>query len=234
MKARPRLLPIVIGAASGLLFLKVVGALSGGDVLSGATPAVAQEQASGAQAQQPAVDANPSKSGEAKDTKQVTYKQGNVASGDSRDTILERLGERREELDQLEAQILERENLLKAAEKRVEERIAELSKIEERINATVKARNDEEKARFEGLIKMYAAMKPKDAARIFDRLDLQILIEVAARMKPEQMGSIMSEMAPDAAEQLTVALVLDKNKDTKQDEGGPAELPKIIGKQPGA
>ena len=193
MKARPRLLPIVIGAASGLLFLKLVGALSGDETITGTVPATAQEQAAAAPAQ-------PAVAGDARDSTQITYQQGNVASGDSKGTILERLGERREELDKLEAQLLERENLLKAAEKRVEERIAELAKIEERINATVQARNDEEKARFEGLIKMYATMKPKDAARIFDRLDLQILIEVAARMKPEQMGAIMSQMAPDAAE----------------------------------
>ena len=228
MKARPRLLPIVIGAASGLLFLKLVGALSGDETITGTVPATAQEQAAAAPAQ-------PAVAGDARDSTQITYQQGNVASGDSKGTILERLGERREELDKLEAQLLERENLLKVAEKRVEERIAELAKIEERINATVQARNDEEKARFEGLIKMYATMKPKDAARIFDRLDLQILIEVAARMKPEQMGAIMSQMAPDAAEQLTVALVLNQNKQDQQaDDGSPSELPKIVGKQPGA
>jgi len=217
VKARPRLLPIVIGAASGLLLLKLVGAVAGDGTVSGAAPALAEAQTA-AQAEAG-----------------VAYSQGNSRSADSRGMLLERLGERREELDGLEAQLRERENLLEAAEKRVEERIAELARIEARINAAMKVRDEEEKARFEGLIKMYAAMKPKDAARIFNRLDMGILTEVAARMNPELMGPILSQMAPEAAERLTAALAEGKSRpQVLPAEGGAEELPKIVGKPPGA
>ena len=53
---------------------------------------------------------------------------------------------------------------------------------------------------------MYENMKPKDAARIFNRLDMNILVEVSTKMKPRTMSAILAQMAPDAAERLTVEL----------------------------
>lgn len=241
MSRRPRLLPIVIGAASGLLFLKVISGLAGGEgVLSGQAPAAAQEEQ--APSTPPALERpDPGKiyhsaTERREEADGPTYSDGTVPESDAEAAILERLAERRKHLDKYEAELGERENLLAAAEKRVEERIGELRAIEERINATAKARDEEEKARFEGLIKMYEAMKPKDAARIFDRLDLQILTEVAGRMSPERMGEIMAQMNSESAERLTVALVASKapQQGAQEPASQNGELPKIIGKRPGA
>ena len=68
-----------------------------------------------------------------------------------------------------------RENLLKAAQKRVEAKIAELKAIESRIEGELKKRDDGRKAEYQRLVQMYSNMKPKDAARIFDRLDMNVL-----------------------------------------------------------
>ena len=53
---------------------------------------------------------------------------------------------------------------------------------------------------------MYETMKPKDAARIFDRLSLPILLKVVRQMKPRKMADILAKMSPEAAERLTVAI----------------------------
>ena len=53
---------------------------------------------------------------------------------------------------------------------------------------------------------MYENMKAKDAARIFDRLDMKILVEVATQIKPRKMSEILAQMSPEAAERLTVEL----------------------------
>ncbi len=53
---------------------------------------------------------------------------------------------------------------------------------------------------------MYENMKPKDAGRIFDRLDMSVLIEVASRIKPQKMADILAQMSGEAAEKLTVEL----------------------------
>jgi flagellar motility protein MotE (MotC chaperone) len=72
-------------------------------------------------------------------------------------------------------------------------------------------------------------MKAKEAARIFDRLDLRILIEVASQINPRRMSDILAQMTPEAAERLTVELATRSN----QVEKAPAtsDLPKIEGKK---
>jgi len=71
-------------------------------------------------------------------------------------------------------------------------------------------------------------MKPKDAAKVFDRLEMPVLIEIAAQIAPRKMSDIMGLMQTDAAERLTVELA---RRATGEKPGGPAaELPKIEGK----
>ena len=53
---------------------------------------------------------------------------------------------------------------------------------------------------------MYEAMKPKDAARVFDRLGLDVLVPVVQQMNPRKMSEVLAAMAPERAEKLTVAL----------------------------
>ncbi len=53
---------------------------------------------------------------------------------------------------------------------------------------------------------MYENMKSKDAARILDRLDMKILVDVATQINPRKMSEILAQMTPEAAERLTVEL----------------------------
>ena len=140
--------------------------------------------------------------------------------------ILERLSERRTELDARARELEMRENLLKAAEKRLEGRVAELKELEARIDGAVARKDEGEITRFKNLITMYENMKAKDAAKIFDRLDIRVLFEVATQINPRRMSDILAQMSPEAAEKLTVELAA-RAKDNK---GMPAELPKIEGR----
>jgi flagellar motility protein MotE (MotC chaperone) len=137
--------------------------------------------------------------------------------------ILERLQERRNELDTRMKELEMRENLLKAAEKRLEGRIGELKDLETRVSTGAQQREEGEAARFKNVVTMYENMKAKDAAKIFDRLELKILVEVATQINPRRMSDILAQMSPDAAERLTVELAA-RSKDR------PADLPKIEGK----
>ena len=120
--------------------------------------------------------------------------------------VLERLQERRQQLDARVREMEMRESLLQAAEKRLEARLTELKAVEARINTTVQQRDEDELKRFKGIVTMYENMKPKEASRIFDRLDLKILVDVATQMKPATMSAILAQMSPEAAERLTVEL----------------------------
>lgn len=140
--------------------------------------------------------------------------------------VLERLQERRQELDARAGEIEVREGLLKAAEKRLEARIAELKALEAQVNAAMQKKDETEAARFKGLITMYEGMKPKEAARIFDRLEPKVLLEVAGQISPRRMAEILAQMSPEAAERLTVELAARPNA-----KGASLhELPKIEGR----
>jgi flagellar motility protein MotE (MotC chaperone) len=142
--------------------------------------------------------------------------------------ILGRLQDRRQELDDRQRSLDMRESLIKAAEKRLEAKVNELKEVEARIKAATSARDQAEATRFKSIVAMYENMKPKDAARIFDRLDMRILAEVATALKPRTMSEILANMQSASAEKLTVELANRANARAKPAEAG--VLPKIEGK----
>jgi flagellar motility protein MotE (MotC chaperone) len=140
--------------------------------------------------------------------------------------ILERLQQRREELDTRARELDIRESLIQSAEKRMDARLTELKDVEARIKTETQQKDDVEAARLKGLITMYENMKPRDAAKIFNGLDDAVLLEVAAAIKPQTMAEIMAQMSPDVAQRLTVELA-SKAQQAKADS--PGDLPKIQG-----
>jgi flagellar motility protein MotE (MotC chaperone) len=141
--------------------------------------------------------------------------------------LLERLQARRQELEARAREIDIRENLLKSAEKRIEGRVEELKGVEARIATKTEQKNEAEVARFKGLITMYEGMKPKDAAKVFDRLEMPVLIEIASQIAPRKMSDILGLMSPEAAERLTVELARRAGTDKS---ASTSDLPKIEGK----
>jgi flagellar motility protein MotE (MotC chaperone) len=142
--------------------------------------------------------------------------------------ILERLQERRQELDTRARELDIRESLIQAAETRMAGQLTELKETEQRIKVATDQRDDAEAARFKSLVTMYENMKPRDAAKIFDRLDIGVLIEISSKIKPQQMADIMALMSPDIAQRLTVELA-SRAQDVKQAGNNPNDLPKIQG-----
>ncbi|HXW27513.1 MAG TPA: flagellar protein FlbB [Xanthobacteraceae bacterium] len=145
--------------------------------------------------------------------------------------VLESLNQRRQELEARARELDVRENLLAATEKRIEAKLAEIKETEARINAAAQKKDDAEAARFKGLVSMYENMKAKDAAKIFDRLDMRILIELAGQINPRRMSDILGQMSPEVAERLTSEIAARAGAVEK---GPPsADLPKIEGRPNG-
>jgi flagellar motility protein MotE (MotC chaperone) len=140
--------------------------------------------------------------------------------------ILERLQDRRQQLDERGRELDMRENLLKAAERRVEARVAELKDLETRIKSAIEQRDQGELTRFKSIVAMYENMKPKEASRIFERLDLKILVDVATQINPRKMSEILAQMSPESAERLTVELA----SRSAAKKATADVLPQIVGK----
>jgi flagellar motility protein MotE (MotC chaperone) len=141
--------------------------------------------------------------------------------------ILESLQKRRTELDARARELDMREDLVKAAERRLEGRIAELKDLESHIDAELGQKDEAEAARFKNVVTMYENMKAKDAAKIFDGLDIKVLLDVAKAINPRRMSDILALMQPDNAQRLTIELATHSNA---PEQPQTADLPKIQGR----
>ncbi len=157
--------------------------------------------------------------------------EGPVPTGAER-AILERLQQRREELDTRARELEMRESLIQSAEKRIDSHLNELKDIESQIKTETQQNNAAEGARLKALITMYENMKPRDAAKIFNGLEDSVLVEVAAKMNPRTMADIMAQMQPDVAQRLTVELA-SRSQPAVTAPGSSADLPKIDGQPTG-
>lgn len=152
------------------------------------------------------------------------------AEGGSEAELLGRLGERRDSLDAREKELEMRMALVEAAEKRLDERTAMLKAIETKINALVDEKKSAEKEQFASIVAMYETMKAKEAATIFNQLDMHVLMRVARAMNPRKMAPILARMDPMKAKQLTAGLATEEAEpalDVPVEDL--ASLPQIVG-----
>lgn len=124
--------------------------------------------------------------------------------------LLQALATRRDSLDRREATLEQREAVIQAAEKRIAEKAAELQSGKQELQTLLDAYNTQEDNRLKSLVKIYEAMKPKDAAQIFDKLDNVVLIGVVERMKETRVAPILAAMDTDRAKQVTDELAQRK------------------------
>ena len=144
--------------------------------------------------------------------------------------VLERLAARRTELEQYEQDLALRSSIVDAAEKRIEERAATLQALEAQISTLVDQKAEMESGQFAGIVAMYENMKPKDAAAIFNNLEMDVLLRVAKTMSPRKMAPILAAMDASRAQELTVKMAaLADQPATEMTPNDLAALPQIVG-----
>ena len=117
--------------------------------------------------------------------------------------VLQKLTERRKQIDVREQEVIRREELLKAASDQIDRKISELKTLQNTIQSLLQQYNDQEDTKMKSLVKIYENMKPKEAARIFEQLDMPILLDVVVRMKEQKVAPILAEMDPTKAKSVT-------------------------------
>lgn len=166
---------------------------------------------------------------------QLSTPSGNVDIGGSDPTLteqvlLDRLAARRTELETYEQELSLRASLIDAAEKRANERTSTLEALEAQIATLVEERKRLEEEQFTSIVSMYQTMKPKDAATIFNQLEIDILVRVAKMMSPRKMAPILAAMDTVRAQELTVRLASETSENPDQMQAADlAALPQIVG-----
>lgn len=120
--------------------------------------------------------------------------------------LLQKLAERRVEIDARAREMETREAMLAAAESRIQRKVEELKALQATIESLVKTYDEQQSAKLSSLVKIYENMKPKDAALIFEELEMEVLLKVAERMKERSLAPIMAKMNPQRAREITVEL----------------------------
>ena len=195
MVSSVRLLPALMATAGVVLALKVAEAAS--DVTPANLTAAPNAAASAAPKAAAASQSCPPPS---------FAEQAGLSSTEV--DVLQSLGQRRTQLDARAADIDTQGVLLDATEKRVNERIAELKRVEAAVGALLAKADDAQNAKVDSLVSVYSKMKPKDAARIFNELDDDVLVPVAAKMKQGDLAAIMGLMDADRARKITKMLMM--------------------------
>jgi len=117
---------------------------------------------------------------------------------------------RRENLDKRQRILQQREALLRAAEQELERKYDELTQLRGEIGELLEQQSEEEQARIKSLVKTYEGMKAKDAARIFNTLSIDVLIEVMSSMSERKIAPIIASMETERARQVTILLAEEK------------------------
>lgn len=120
--------------------------------------------------------------------------------------VLQKLSERRESLESRERDLSLRENMIKAAETRIDKKIGEMKALQASVEGMLKQIDDQDQNKMKSLVKIYENMKPKEAAKIFNELDMPVLLGVLNLMKEQKIALIMEAMDPVKAKELTDAM----------------------------
>jgi len=125
--------------------------------------------------------------------------------------LLKELSKRREELNQTQEELQMRENVLKATETKLDQKMQDLQSLQTHVEEVMKAYNEKENGKIKSLVRIYENMKPKDAAKIFDALEMPVLLDIVSHMKETKVSPILAAMQTNKASELSVELTKQKN-----------------------
>ena len=214
-----RLLPILIFCTAFTLSLKVgslwqgVSAIAASSETSekdaGGAPAAGEENQQSAMTDEknaPQAGDEPAEKPRRSEQKPEIVRFDPSLVTDSELDMLQRLVERRSELKKRATQLDTRQRLLQATEKRIDGKLVELKRMQDTIDGLLRKHDEQKEAQMRSVVKIYESMKPKDAARIFEQLDMAILLDVVERMREAKTAPIMANMTPGKAKSMTAAL----------------------------
>lgn len=114
--------------------------------------------------------------------------------------------EKGNQLSDREHSISEKEQVLQALVKKVDEKITELKKTKEELKLLVDKIDEDENANTKRLVKMTEAMKPAQAAKVLEGIEFSILLEIMEKLQEKKASAILAAMDVEKAGYLMTAL----------------------------
>jgi flagellar motility protein MotE (MotC chaperone) len=120
--------------------------------------------------------------------------------------VLQNLGERRGQLDRRENDLNTQLALMAAAEAKLDAKVNALNALKADVQNLLSQADQKQATEIDRLVKVFEAMKPKDAGPRMMLLDDSVRLPIAAKMKERSLSAVLAQMPPAEAKKLTEAL----------------------------
>ena len=135
--------------------------------------------------------------------------------------VLRGLDEKKKSIAKESESVDKKKKDLERYEEQIDEKLVQLKKLKEQINndfALLEKKKSEkelaQEAQFEkrlnSLVKTYAGMKPKNAARIVDKMELEVARKIFSRMRETSAAKILANVDSAKAAKITEYLAYKK------------------------
>lgn len=135
--------------------------------------------------------------------------------------VLRGLDEKKKNIAKESDNLEKRKKELERYEEQVDEKLVQLKKLKEQINSDFalldKKKSEKELAqeaefekRLNSLVKTYAGMKPKNAAKIVDKMELEVARKIFSRMRETSASKILANVDSAKAAKITEYLAYKK------------------------
>lgn len=111
-----------------------------------------------------------------------------------------KLSERKKVLDQREETLNKKAAEIEAQKVVVEKKLAELEEYRNKISTMLQERIKADDSKVETLVQVYTNMKPGQAAKIFETMDEDLVIEILTRMKKKSAAEILNLIKTEKAQ----------------------------------
>lgn len=130
--------------------------------------------------------------------------------------LIEALDARESRIRKRESDIEIRMQALSVAEAEIERKMVALEEAEQSLRSTLALAKTAAEDDLSRLTDVYASMKPKQAAALFEKMDPEFAAGFLGRMRPDAAASIMAGMTPEAAYLVSV-IVAGRNADVPKE-----------------
>lgn len=166
--------------------------------------AAPEAKAAPAPAATPTAESKPAEKGTEKEKEKDKDKVFDPLSLDEgRVKILLSLHEREKDLKKWEEMLVSRETMVKALEVQVQKKSEELADLKRIIESLAKSHNEKVDKNIKNMVDIYESMKPQSAAKFFNELPLEVLIDLIQAMNPKKTSAIMSQMDVEKVKSIT-------------------------------
>lgn len=122
------------------------------------------------------------------------------------DALLSAIRDREAQLTAEEQRLADRRQTLNVAEAKLAEQLAAFEKAQKNFEATLALADEAAERDIARMTTVYENMKPSEAAKIFERMDVKFASGLLARMRPDLAAEVLTGMNADAAYALTLTI----------------------------